>query len=428
MLDKNVLIKEKRELWYQAQDLRKQVEEGNRLLTKEESALYDTYVEKMTDLQRNIDNLTSMDEMSASIRGPLYDGQGKVVGDKEERSFKYNRAVNNWLRYGNKDLGEDERKLVMPGVGGGGDKIELRDSGVVTASDANTAPTDVASAVTLAKKYYGGWFAAATEFRTDNANPMTWPTVDDTDVTGAVEAAGTDMQNGADDITFASKTMNGYYVGSQMVLVNNNNLMDAGFDIGSIVGKILGERLWRKASYLCTLGSGSSEPSGIATKTIGAAVGVVAGGGLITRARILQLIGKVDYAYHLSPGAGFMFSSSMMYEIAGLASSTTDNRPLWQPSMVVGVPDKLEGFPYWINNDLSAATANTGMAKRHILFGDFKEYKIRYCGPLQVIRLSERYAEKLQTAFCVVQVMDGKLILANATTYAPVKYLRKYVS
>jgi len=427
MLDLNVLIKQKRELWYQAQDLRKQVEEGNRLLTKEESALYDTYVEKMQDIQRNIENLQSMNEMAASIRGDKYDVKGQVIGSKEEEAYKYNRAVANWMRLGN-NVSDDDRKLLNLKLSNQGPMIEMRDSGVTTAADANIAPTILSQAVTLGKKYYGGWLEAVTEFTSDNANPMTWPTVDDTDVTGAVESAGNDMQSSADDITFASKTLNGFYYGSQMVLVDNASLDDAGFNIAEVVGKVLGERLWRKVSYDLTWGTGTTMASGLAAKTLGAATGVVASGCTITRARILQLMGRVDYAYHLSPGAGFMFSSSMMYEIAGLASSTTDNRPLWQPSMVVGVPDKLEGFPYWVNNDLSAATAYTTAARRHILFGDFKEYKVRYCGPLQLIRLNERYAEKLRTAFCVIQRLDGKLIMANATTYSPVKYLRKYAT
>jgi hypothetical protein len=42
-----------------------------------------------------------------------------------------------------------------------------------------------------------------------------------------------------------------------------------------------------------------------------------------------------------------------------------------------------------------------------------------------LIRLVERYAEKLQTGFIAIQRYDSELIAANATTYNPVKYLRK---
>jgi HK97 family phage major capsid protein len=135
-------------------------------------------------------------------------------------------------------------------------------------------------------------------------------------------------------------------------------------------------------------------------------------------------MGKVDYAYHLSPGAGWMFNSAQMYEIAGLASSTTDNRPLWQPSMVAGVPDKLEGFPYWVNNDLTGPTTYAAHS-RHILFGDFKHYKIRYVGAPMLVRLNELYAATMQTGFIAVQRLDACLIKPNTTTYNPVKYLRK---
>jgi HK97 family phage major capsid protein len=131
----------------------------------------------------------------------------------------------------------------------------------------------------------------------------------------------------------------------------------------------------------------------------------------------------------MAAGAGFMMHSSMMYEIAGVAASTTDNRPLWQPSMATGVPDKIEGFPYWINNNMSLNTDgahSTDLGKRHILFGDFKQYKLRYVGAPTLIRLNELYAAQFQTGFIMLQRVDGKLIMPNATTYAPVKYLRKY--
>jgi HK97 family phage major capsid protein len=433
ILDKNRLIKEKREVWYLAKDLKKRVEDEKRLLTKEEITLYQTYVDKMHDLQRNIETLQSMEDMASEVRGNVYDNKGTVIGDKEEQTDKYNRAVNNWLRFGAQGITPEERQLVQPNAADGGKKqsIELRAIGAM-AGTAYAQETNVMAAVATAKKFYGNFFPAFDEFNTAKGNPLTWPKLDDTNRTGAVEAAGTDAFESSDAVTLTSSTLNAFIYSSQGVGVANDALEDADFPLDRILGEALGTRLWRKIAADATNGTGTSMISGIVGKGVGVPIGTRAGSRCkITRARLLQLMGEVDYAYHLAPGCGFMMHSSTMYEIAGVARSTTDAQPLWQPSMVVGVPDKLEGFPYWINNNLSAATdygRSTRLGKRHILFGDFKQFKMRYVGPATLIRLNELYAAQLQTGFILLQRVDGKIIQPNATTYAPVKFLRKYAT
>jgi HK97 family phage major capsid protein len=432
ILDKNQLIKEKRELWYTAKDLKKKVENEKRLLSQEEITLYESWVDRMHEIQKNIETLQSMEDMAAENRGNVYDGKGIVIGEKEEQADKYNRAVNNFIRFGMSGISDEDRKLVQPNVTDGGKKqaIELRAIGTL-AGTSYTQVTDVMAAVATAKKFYGNFFGAFDEFTTAKGNPLTWPKLDDTSYTGSLEAAGTDAFDSSNAVTLTSSTLNNYIYSSQGVGVANDALEDADFPIDRILGEALGTRLWRKISLDATTGTGTTMISGIVGKGtgIGCPIGVGAGQGTITRARILQLMGKVDYGYHLSPGCGFMMHSSMMYELAGVSTASTDGRPLWQPSMVAGVPDRIEGFPYWINNNLSTNTdtaKSTHLGKRHILFGDFKQYKMRYVGPATLIRLNELYAAQLQTGFILLQRCDGKLLMPNTTTYAPVKYLRKY--
>ena len=92
--------------------------------------------------------------------------------------------------------------------------------------------------------------------------------------------------------------------------------------------------------------------------------------------------------------------------------------------MAEGVPDKFMGYRYWVANELTATSVVTAGA-RHMLFGDFKQFKIRYAGPTLLVRLDELYASTLQTGFAAIQRMDSELLQPNTTTYAPVKYLRR---
>jgi HK97 family phage major capsid protein len=429
MLDIQRLLKEKREAFDSVKALKDRVTSEDRLFSQEEENMYKTLVDKMNECQRSIEVLESMNDLSSKMKENVYDVKGKIIGSVEEDAVKQRELTHKWMRLGAKGLTPEELRVLKPvnDTGLPGQAIELRAAPGGLTNPTYVQATDVVSSVLAAKKYYGGWLSACDEFTTDKANTLNWPTVDDTSVTGSVEAAGTSAFEDGTAITLGKFAFTGFYFSSQGIAVNNDSLLDSDFDMGRVIGDILGERLWRAISTAATSGTGTTTLRGLAATTAsahGASLGVLAGKCTITRARLLQLMGKVDYAYHLSPGCGWMMNSAQMYEIAGLASSTTDNRPLWQPSMVQGVPDKLEGFPYWVNNDLTAPTTYSAHS-RHILFGDFKHYKIRYVGNPVLLRLTERYAELLQTGFIALQRLDSVLIKPNTTTYCPVKYLRK---
>jgi HK97 family phage major capsid protein len=412
--------KEKREVFYKMEELRKLVETEERTMSPEEHATWNEMNERLDEIQKHIDVQEKMKAMRGSLLEPV--SKSEPTESVEERVVNYRNALRSWLRGGTSNLKPQERDILKGslGVHGNADSLELRAPGAV-ANPSYVQAIDVMREIEEAKKYYGGWMGACDEFRTAKGNLMYWPTVDDTARTGAIEAVGTDAFDSSDAVTLGRKQLESYIYSSQGVVIGNSELEDADFDMGKALGEVLGTRLWRAISTVLTTGDGSSKPQGLARA---AAVGVLAGSGTITRARILQLIGRVDYAYHLSPSAGLMLHSSMMYEIAGVGVGSADFRPLWQPSMAAGVPDKIEGFPYWVNNDMTAATT-TGANTRHILFGDFKKFKIRYAGPVMLVRLVERYAAELQTGFIAIQRVDSELIAANATTYNPVKYLRK---
>jgi HK97 family phage major capsid protein len=62
---------------------------------------------------------------------------------------------------------------------------------------------------------------------------------------------------------------------------------------------------------------------------------------------------------------------------------------------------------------------------KSILFGDFSKYWIRRVAGVQVLRLTERYADFNQTAFIGFQRWDGNLI--DAGTH-PLKYFANAAS
>ena len=65
--------------------------------------------------------------------------------------------------------------------------------------------------------------------------------------------------------------------------------------------------------------------------------------------------------------------------------------------------------------------ASMAASAKSILFGDFKNYRVRRVAGVQVMRLVERYADFNQVGFVAFQRWDGNLV--DAGTH-PIKYLQ----
>jgi HK97 family phage major capsid protein len=156
-----------------------------------------------------------------------------------------------------------------------------------------------------------------------------------------------------------------------------------------------------------TTGTGTAQPNGVVTAATAYSTGVAAAA--ITRDNLVDLIHQVDPSYRRR-GAIFMFNDTTLSAIKKLAFGSADDRPLWQPSIREGEPDRLEGYSYVINQDV----ADIGASAKSVLFGDFSQYIIRLAGPATTLRLNERYAEFLHTGFIAYQRADGELLSANA--------------
>ena len=109
-----------------------------------------------------------------------------------------------------------------------------------------------------------------------------------------------------------------------------------------------------------------------------------------------------------------MFNDATLKALRKLKDS--ENRYIWQPSVVSGVPATLNGREYIINDFM----ASIGASAKSILFGDFKKFRVRFAGQYRFRRLVERYADTDQVAYVAFRRADSHVM--NAGT-APIKYL-----
>lgn len=261
---------------------------------------------------------------------------------------------------------------------------------------------------------FGGMRQVATVIRTDSGGPLPFPTTNDTAQKGRLLSENTAATE--TEMTFGQLVLDAYKYSSDYVLASVEFLQDSSIDAGSFLGRALGERIARLQNDHFTTGTGSSQPNGVVTAAGNSSV-TLAGTATVSYDNIVDIIHSVDPAYRNN--ARFMFHDGalkMLKKVKVLQySGDTTGVPLWQPSLVIGQPDLIHGYPYIINQSMT--TPATGV--KSILFGDFSKYLIRDVRDVTLLRLDERFAELHQVAFLAFARSDGDLLDAGTD---PVKY------
>lgn len=277
-------------------------------------------------------------------------------------------------------------------------------------------PESLLTAVEVNMLAFGGILQVADTITTATGEPLSWLTVNDTGNMGrrVVEnaphddnAGGGSSGDGGPNPAFGKTTWSSYDYTSDTILVSYRLLRDSAANLPPMLGGLIGERLGRILNNEMTLADGSSKPSGIVTD---AATGVTAASTTaITLTEILQLQHQVDPAYR-SRGASFMCNDAVALHLR--LKNDSDGRPLWQPSLIEGVPDRLLGAPLIYNHDMQGLAAS----QTSLIYGALSMYKVRRVGTMRFYRLTERYRERDQDGFVAMASADGGLL--NAGTNA----------
>src|SRR5690606_9353822 len=111
---------------------------------------------------------------------------------------------------------------------------------------------------------------------------------------------------------------------------------------------------------------------------------------------------SVDPAYRNNGRVRYVLSDGALKMARKLKDG--DDRPLWVPVPAPGFTSTLNGYSYTVDNSMAAPAPGA----RSILFGDvFSAYVVRQVHGVQMVRLDERFADLLQTAFFAYARMDA---------------------
>jgi HK97 family phage major capsid protein len=251
-----------------------------------------------------------------------------------------------------------------------------------------TVPTELASFIDKAMIATGPMYNSDlfTVINTTGGNPFNIPTVNDTAVTAEAHTeAGTVTDDGGKDVTFAQKSLGAFAFDTEWVRWSYELANDSIFNVESLLGELLGERLGRIANSKLTTGSGSSDVEGIVTNS---ALGVTAAAvAAVTADEIIDLIHSVDPAYRASPSTAIMMNDSTLSAVRKLKDG--NGNYLWQMgNYQAGVPQNLLGYNVVVNQAMDSLAT----AKKVMLFGDMSKFYVRKAGAPSLFVAKERFA------------------------------------
>lgn len=387
---------ERANIWSQAQEFNARAKAGE-TMSPEDDAAWERAIEDVNKLGDEIARSETTDALESRFaeideQTTIVDTRGAATDDKG----KYRKAYDTWVRHGIQGLDADARALLEANF-----RALQTDTG---AAGGYTVPEGFWAKVTETMKYYGGVLQVAEPVNTSTGNNLPWPTNDDTSNTGEILEEGTAVSE--QDLAFGQKTLGAFTASSKMIRVSNLLLVDTGVDIEGLLSRKIGERIGRIKNTRLTTGNAASQPQGLIT---GATTGkTTASATAITYNEFIDLEHSVDAAYRASGRCRYMWHDLILAYVRKIKDDGGGaglGRPLWEPSVVAGQPDTWNGYPYTINNDMASTVATTN---KTAAFGDFfAGYVVRTVGGGTMSRLTERYAEYLQTAFFGYERFDG---------------------
>lgn len=275
-----------------------------------------------------------------------------------------------------------------------------------------TIPEEFMRELEVTMKAFGGMLQASYIHRSPRGGTMNWPTFDNTARTGGwldePRTAGvTPGQFQFNRKQFAA------YLWADMAQLTWEFIQDEDVSfVSRHLAQAFGESAGRALNKAFTDGNGTGKPTGILDATNGAGVGKeLASGTVITKVELVDLIHSVDPAYRTGPNVALMMHDNILAAVRKLDFGSTDDEPVWQPSYAAGVPDRILGYTYVINQDFPSTVA---AGNKIIAFGDWSKYVIRQVQDFNLIRLNERFADQLSTGFLGYLRIDGKLLQSNA--------------
>jgi HK97 family phage major capsid protein len=378
-----------------------------RALNSDEEASWQKADADFMALNKELDMVRSMTERDAQYQAlnnePII-GMTAPQADEKDLKRKHTDAFWRQLLHGEGMSQSEAMRLAA-------DPTRTQTS-TTAGNGAFTIPEEFMRELEVTMKAFGGMLQASYLHRSPRGGTMNWPTFDNTARTGAWQDEPRTAGLTPGQFTFNRKQF-AAYLWADMAQLTWEFIQDEDVSfVSRHLAQAFGESAGRALNKAFTDGNGTGKPTGILDATGGAGVGKeLASSTAITKVELVDLIHSVDPAYRTGPNVAFMLHDNVLAAIRKLDFGTTDDEPVWQPSYAAGVPDRILGYTYVINQDFPSTVA---AGNKIAAFGDWSKYVIRQVQDFNLIRLNERFADQLSTGFLGYLRIDGKLLQSSA--------------
>lgn len=391
---------ERASTWNRMTEIMDTATRDGRDLTAEERTNWDAAEARLSALTADKDRLERQSTLESELRGgkadpnlaPVPEARGEQPSDEQRTEA----AFSTFLRRGMEGLPAEDRQLMSA-------RYEERAEGVATGGAGGyLVPQGFWNNLVVGMKAYGGLLNYAQILETSTGNPMPWPGADDTSNVGAILGENTQVVD--QDIAFTTKTLNAYTYTSNQVRVSLQLMQDSAFNVDNFVQGRLAERIGRAAAAHFITGTGTNQPQGVVAGVTNTTTLATGNTTTVSYDGLVSLVHSVDPAYR-NERSRFLMNDQTLAAVRKIKD--TQGRPLWQPDYIGGADrDTILGYPVSVDQGLAVPAASATTA----IFGDFHEgYVIRRALGLQLLRLTERYADYLQVGFIGFMRLDGKV-------------------
>ncbi len=389
-------IEERANVWNEMTSVMDVAERDARELTAEEREKWDKMEARLSELSSDIERFQKQNELEGrfkTINDETLDGTRtpRTGNDSEER---VTQAFSNFLRRGLSDISAEDRAIMQA-------RFERRaQSEGTTTAGGYLVPEGYWKRISEVMKAYGGLLGISNVIHTSSGQPLPWPNNDDTANVGSI--IGENTQVTEVDLAVGQRILNAWTYTSNLVLVSLELLQDSAFDLDAWIPKKLGVRIGRAVANHLVNGTGTGQPTGILSSVATGTTGATGETTSIIYDDLVNLVHSVDPAYRAGGNCRFVMNDLSMAVIRKLKDNY--GHPLWQPSITDKSPDLLLGYPLTIDQAMPVMAANA----KSVLFGDFEAgMVVRQCLDIQMMRLTERYADYLQVGFFGFSRLDA---------------------
>lgn len=365
-------------------------EAEGRALTAEEETSFNTITAEMDSLRAQADRLVAFDQEQKDIEASLRNVPGQGEDRNQDpagellRSMLKTRA-GEWDYAPTKEERQEVRALVKGTPSAGGVTVPTTFYGQLMEHAIET------SAILS---------AGATILYTSSGEEISVPVTLSAPV-GAQVGEGQVIPTS--EPVLGKRSLYAYKYGD-LCQISRELIDDSAFDLEGFIARQAGRAVGNAFGAKLVAGTGTNEPSGLITSTTLGKTGGTAVGGAPTWDDLIDLFYSVIGPYRNSPNAGWLVKDGTAATLRKIKD--LEGRYIWQPSVIAGQPDTIEGKPVFTDPNMPGV----GLGAKSVAFGDISAYFARIVNGVRFERSDDFAFDKDLVTYRTIIRGDGVLV------------------